>query len=215
MTRTSQRHGRALQRRPTPYRDISSPSIEALVEGGERGARRGRLLRRPSASYRPTLTDVSSGWSRPSVSSSFIAQTDCQYVRQEVCGEIVRVVLLEKCERQLHADEDAEAHAWSQTLAGERSVAALSSVAQRGGQGSVTGVLCCVDAMKELHAQAVVCCSCCWLATVLKCSSFHRRSALRGAPPTRSQVVSAELVVTQAARFRPRRRVMRASELSS
>ena len=65
-------------------------------------------------------------------------------------------MLLEKCERQLHADEDAEAHAWSQTLAGERSVAALSSVAQRGGQGSVTGVLCCVDAMKELHAQAVV-----------------------------------------------------------
>ena len=64
--------------------------------------------------------------------------------------------MLEKCERQLHADEDAEAHAWSQTLAGERSVAALSSVAQRGGQGSVTGVLCCVDAMKELHAQAVV-----------------------------------------------------------
>ena len=114
----------------------------------------------------------------------FIAQTDCKYVRQEVCGEIVRVVLLEKCECQLHADEDAEAHAWSQTLAGERSVAALSSVAQSGGQGSVTGVLCCVDAMKELHAQAVVCCSCCWLATVLKCSSFHRRSALRGAPPT-------------------------------
>jgi len=40
-----------------------------------------------------------------------------------------------------------------------------------------------------------------------------RRSVVR--LPQASQVVSAELVVTQAARRRPRRRVMRASELRS
>lgn len=78
------------------------------------------------------------------VSNRFIAQTDCQFVRQDVCGESVGIVLLKKCERQLHADEDAEAHAWSRTLAGERSVATYvrRGAERRPGQRHWRAVLC-------------------------------------------------------------------------